>query len=360
MDTMNIKIIGGGIAGLASAIAVANASGHATVFEKAANFEPVGAGLQLGPNAARALQTLGTWDAVKPITYAPPEIHMRDGRSGKVLKRLALGKSFEQRAGLPYLTAHRADLHLALMQVANANSHIEIKTNVEVNDLSIEDYDGVIGADGVRSKTRERLFPGTSAITTSDTYFRSLLPMPSVAGDVDFECVNLWFFPGGHVVHYPVGHPAQLNLIAITNGSEPKLFFQNASENLQSVLALPAQFTKWQAAYVSPLKKWHQGDITLIGDAAHATLPYLAQGAAMALEDAALLQTEFRSNQKTAFENLSLKRIPRTTKLHQKSLWAGLIYHSSGLTALSRNTALTLVPSTIIQSQLNWIYSYKI
>ena len=357
---MNFKIIGGGIAGLASALAVANAGGQAVVFEKAANLEPVGAGLQLGPNAARALQKLGAWDAVKPITYAPPEIHMRDGRSGRILKRLALGKSFEQNFGLPYLTAHRADLHSALIQVASAYSSIAIKTNVEVPDLSMHGFGSLIAADGVWSKTREKLFPGTAAITTKDTYFRSLLPIPSKTADVDFECVNLWLFPGGHVVHYPVGNPVQLNLIAITNGDDPKSFFKNASKTLQSVLALPPNFTKWQSAYVQPLKQWHQGNITLIGDAAHATLPYLAQGAAMALEDAALLQTELISNPKAAFENLSAKRISRTTKLHQSSMCAGQIYHSAGLIAMPRNMTLTLAPPALIQNQLKWIYSYKI
>jgi salicylate hydroxylase len=359
MDTMNFKIIGGGIAGLASALAVANAGGSAVVFEKAVNFEPVGAGLQLGPNAARALQKLGAWDAVKPITYAPPEIHMRDGRSGKILKHLALGKSFEQNFGLPYLTAHRADLHRALIRVADSCSSITIKTNVEMSDLSMHGFGRIIAADGMWSKTREKVFPGTTAITTTDTYFRSLLPMPSKTTDVNFECVNLWLFPGGHVVHYPVGNPAQLNLIAITNGEEPKTFFKNASENLQSVLALPLHFTKWQSAFVQPLKQWHQGNITLIGDAAHATLPYLAQGAAMSLEDAALLQTELISNPKTAFENLSTKRISRTTTLHQSSMRAGQIYHSAGLIAMSRNMALTLCPPQLVQKQLDWIYNYR-
>jgi salicylate hydroxylase len=360
MNTMNFKIIGGGIAGLTSALAVANAGGQAVVFEKAAIFEPLGAGLQLGPNAAHALQKLGAWDAVKPITYAPPEIHMRDGRSGKILNRLTLGKSFEQRFGQPYLTAHRADLHSALIQVTSAHASIIIKTNAEVPNLSMNGFSGIIAADGVWSKTREMLFPGSAAIMTKDTYFRSLLPMPSKTDDVDFECVNLWLYPGGHVVHYPVGNPTQLNLIAITDGAEPKSFFKNASENLQTVLALPLHFTKWQSAFVRPLKQWNKGNFTLIGDAAHATLPYLAQGAAMALEDAALLQAELQSNPKTSFENLSSKRIARTTKLHQSSMRAGNIYHSSGASALARNAALQLTPPTIIQHQLNWIYNYKV
>ncbi len=356
---MNFKIIGGGIAGLASALAVANAGSQAVVFEKAAKFEPLGAGLQIGPNAARALQMLGAWDEVRPITYAPPEIHMRDGCSGKILKRLVLGKAFQQKFGLPYLTAHRADLHKAIFGIAKTKSRIEIHIDTEVNELSLGGFDGIIAADGVWSKAREKLFPGTAAIKTKDTYFRSLLPMPSSIGDVNFECVNLWLFPGGHVVHYPVGDPMLLNLVAINNGVEPKSFFKNASENLQSVLAIPIHFTKWQSAYIPPLKQWHQGNITLIGDAAHATLPYLAQGAAMALEDAALLQTELQSNATTAFENLNARRILRTTKLHKNSMRAGQIYHSSGLSALSRNMVLKFTPSTIIQKQLDWIYSYK-
>jgi salicylate hydroxylase len=360
MDTMNFKIIGGGIAGLASSLAVSNAGGQAVVYEKAPKFDLVGAGLQLGPNAARALEKLGAWDAVLPFAYAPPEIHIRDGRSGKLLKRLPLGKSFEQRYGMPYLTAHRADLHMALFDVASTKPNITIHTNSEIDELALGRFDGIIAADGIWSKTREKLFPDSQAITTHDTYFRSLIQTPSNSINVNFECVNLWFHPGGHVVHYPVGNPARLNLIAITNGDDPKSFFKNANENLQGILAMPIQFGKWQSAYLPQPKQWHQGNITLIGDAAHATLPYLAQGAAMALEDAALLQIELQSNVKTAFENLSAKRIARTTHLHQSSMRAGQIYHSSGVTALSRNVAMKLVPSTIIQKQLDWIYSYKI
>ena len=360
MDTMNIKIIGGGIAGLASALAIANAGGKATVFEKSAKFEALGAGLQLGPNAVRALQSLGAWDAVKPITYAPPEIHMRDGHSEKIIKRLPLGKVFEARYAMPYLTAHRADLLHALLKVISSKPNIEIQANVDVNDLSIETFDGLIAADGVWSKTREKLFPGSQAITTSDTYFRSLLPMPKNTTEIDFECVNLWLYPGGHVVHYPVGNPAQLNLIAITNGDEPKNFFKAANANLQSVLAFPSKFTKWPSAYVPPLKQWHKGNMTLIGDAAHATLPYLAQGAAMALEDAAELQHRMKSGVKfsSVVESLSENRANRVTRLHNGSMRAGNIYHQRMPFAFVRNLILSQMPSSTFQSQLNWIYEH--
>ena len=360
MDTMNIKILGGGIAGLASALAVANTGGKATVFEKSAKFDPIGAGIQLGPNANRALQKLGAWDAIKPKTYAPPEIHMRDGRSGKILKRLVLGNTFEARYSMPYLTAHRADLHRALLEVAGSTSSIKIQSNFEVSDLTDQGFDGLIAADGVWSKTREKLFPGTKAIMTSDIYFRSLLAMPKNIGDIDFECVNLWLYPGGHIVHYPVGNPVQLNLIAITNGQEPKTFFKYASQSMQRVFALELEFTKWQSAYVAPLSKWSKGNITLIGDAAHATLPYLAQGAAMALEDAAELQRQLNCG--LSFSEMSEKfysnRIRRVTRLNSSSLRAGKIYHLKNPWALSRNLILRQLPTSIVQSQVDWIYKH--
>ena len=358
---MNFKIIGGGIAGLASAMAVVNSGNQATVFEKTKAFEPIGAGLQLGPNAARALQKLGAWEAVKPFTYAPPEIHMRDGRSGKLLKRLTLGKPFEARYGLPYLTAHRADLHRALLDVALSRPNIKIQTNTDVTEASTEGFVGIIAADGVWSKTRQKLFPGTNAITTTDTYFRSLLAMPKESTDISYDCVNLWMYPGGHVVHYPVGKPAQLNLIVITNGEEPKLFLKTANENLQGVINLPSQFTKWQSAYVAPLKHWHQGNVLLIGDAAHATLPYLAQGAAMALEDAVELQKQLRSNSSftDVAKKLTQQRSARVTRLHKSSKRAQLIYHLQGTTASVRNLVLAQLPSAIFQSSLDWIYEYE-
>ena len=367
MDTMKIKtqsfkIIGGGIAGLASALAVANAGSAAKIFEKTKQFETVGAGLQLGPNAARALQKLGAWDAVLPFTYAPPEIHMRDGRTGKLIKRLQLGKAFEARFRMPYLTAHRADLHNALRNVVKTKTNIEIQTNLEVGNLSLEGFDGIIAADGMWSRSREKLFPGTEAIIANDTYFRSLLPMPTSSNDVAFDCVNLWLYPAGHVVHYPAGHPVQLNLIAITNGIEPKTFFRQAHQNLRNILELPHNFTQWQSAYVSPLKYWNKENVTLIGDAAHGTLPYLAQGAAMALEDAATLAQILKVEKQTplAFERLCQSRMQRTAKLHKATMRNGTIYHLDGWRKNLVRTALPLMQKDFPLSLNNWIYQWDI
>lgn len=355
---MNIKIIGGGIAGLASALAVANAGGKATIFEKSASFEPVGAGLQLGPNAARALQSLGAWDAVKPYTYAPPELHIRDGRNGKIIKRLALGKPFEVRYAMPYRTAHRSDLHHALLEVASSKSNIEIQTNVEVDDLLISTFDGIIAADGVWSKSRQNMFPDTAAIITKDTYYRNLISLPLSFGNVELGCVNLWLYSGGHVVHYPVGVPAKLNLVAITNGQDPRVFFKDAHADLQSLLALGKTYTKWPSAYVPFLQHWQKGNITLIGDAAHGTLPYLAQGAAMALEDAANLQSEIgkSGNFAQATRSFEQNRIARTTRLHIETQRARKAYHLGKIFSLGRNLFMRISNDNGIYTRLDWIY----
>lgn len=352
MKSETFHIIGGGIAGLASAIAVANAGHKAIVLEKAAKFEAIGAGLQLGPNAVRALQQLGAWDAVSPITTSPSEIHIRNGVNGKTLKRIPLGKSFELRFGMPYRVAHRADLVQSLLEVARAKSNVTIHSNSEVTEFT--KYENVIAADGVWSKTRQSLFPNSSAIVTQEIFYRALLSKPNT------DCVTLWLYPGGHVVHYPIGNPSRLNLVAITQGQAPLVHFANACDELKQTLAQPLDWTTWPAAYVRPLKKWNQGNVTLIGDAAHGTLPYLAQGAAMALEDAAALQinlsTVKKKNIADSFELLSATRIERTRKLHSASLATGKIYHLSGLAALLRNQAIKVSPQTIFLRQQRALY----
>jgi salicylate hydroxylase len=351
MKNQLFHIAGGGVAGLASALAVAKSGNSAALMEKATQFEMIGAGLQLGPNAVRALQRLDAWDSVEAITSQPPEIQIRDGRSGKTLNRIELGKKFETRFGLPYRVAHRADLVQALLNVAKTKSTVTIKTNAEV--IARNQFDGhaLIAADGVWSTIRETLFPNQKAIISKDVIHRCL------SDRIKNQNVTLWFFPGGHVVHYPVGHPEKLNLVAVTQGTDVKTHFSEACDELQEILS-DQNWTQWPAAYVRPLKSWSIGNITLIGDAAHGTLPYMAQGAAMALEDAAelaeLLKNE--SSAEPAFKKFYEQRSARTKKLHSASMRAGKIYHSAGLVAATRNTTLKALPSHLLLKQMAWIY----
>ena len=192
-------------------------------------------------------------------------------------------------------------------------------------------------------------------MTASDTIFRSL-----VGNAPPSQCVTLWFYPGAHVVHYPVGQPAKLNLVVATQGQKPAEHFQGACADLQTLLALATDWSQWPAAYVPPLKRWHKDNITLIGDAAHGTLPYLAQGAAMAIEDAASLLAALQKNQDPAiaFQNLSEMRNARTAKLHRATLQARRIYHAKNWIAGARDMTLAMLPANLAIDRIQWIYAY--
>ncbi len=344
MTQQRYTILGAGIAGLAAAIALAKQGHHVSILEKAKTFDPIGAGIQLGPNAVRALQKMGAWDAVQKITTAPPALHFRSATSDRLLKEIKLGVNFERRFGQPYRVAHRADLHASLLEVAKALPQVTIKMNVTVELGSLTGP--VIAADGLWSKSREQLFPGTAATSHPSIIFRALIDMPQISG-VNFECVNLWFYPGAHVVHYPAGQARKLNIVL--NGANPQL--AQAANTLRELISKVPEWTQWTAAYVNPLLKWHKANVMLIGDAAHGTLPYLAQGAAMSLEDAAALLI---TTDPTKFEEL---RVARCTQLHQQSWRNGQLYHLSGLPALMRNAVLRLSSDEIILGRMAWIYN---
>lgn len=371
MNNSSTIIVGGGIAGLATALALGQR--EVMILEQAKPFSNIGAGLQLGPNAVRALQKLGAWDAVEPITSSPPEIHLRDGVTGKLLKRLALGKAFECRYGTPYRVAHRADLHQALLSVVKSKANIEIKLGETVS--GVENYlSGVhiesknksiispaaIITDGVNSQIRQALFPASAAIDSGSVFHRALFQAPNLAS-IDFNCVTVWLYPQGHVVHYQVGASESLNLIAIT----PKSFataehFFKAASPLQSLLeCAKPHFSAWPGLYIHPLPNWCKGNILILGDAAHATLPYLAQGAAMALEDAAALADVLLTTHsiKHAFNETAQHRMERTKRLHNASLSAGKTYHMDGVQRLARDAILRVLPNAFFQRRLDWIYN---
>jgi salicylate hydroxylase len=367
MSNSPIAIVGGGIAGLASAIALGDRD--CMILEQAEAFSNLGAGLQLGPNAVRALQKLGAWDAVEPMTSSPPEIHMRDGVTGKILHRLKLEETFETRFGTPYRVALRADLHRALLEVVNPKTNITIKTGESVsivethpngvrilsNGNSVAATSAII-TDGVKSTLRQKLFEGSGAVDSGSIFHRTAFPTPNIS-EIDFDCVNVWFYPLGHVVHYRVGRAQHINLVAITPKSvSPQQHFAKADPALQTLLQ--QSYTIWPGLYVEPLRQWAHENTLLLGDAAHATLPYLAQGAAMSLEDAACLKEVLYNteNMKQVFAETAQRRITRTRKLHFATLSAGKTYHLSGAMRSARNVVLQATPSTLIQTKMNWIY----
>jgi salicylate hydroxylase len=368
-------IVGGGIAGLAASLGLAKFGLPSHILEKTPFFEQIGAGIQLGPNAVSALQYLGAWDAVAPHCVSPEEIHARDGISGKLLQRVILGKNFENRFGAPYRVAHRADLQNGLLASARADSNIAVQNNAEVHDVSIERTalelasgptlkgQAIIAADGVHSVIRQKIFPKAKPNNTGHTLFRRLVPISAVPSSVEARVVTLWLYPGGHVVHYAVSQGKQFNIVASIeeHGATPAAAFKNACAPLAGLLQAPGNWLEWPAYDLTPNPNWTKNNIVLIGDAAHASLPYLAQGAAMALEDACALADAVHSagDSLAAFEMFSVDRFSRTRALAEKSRQLGKIYHAKNYLRDARNFTLCAIPSSSFLRQLAWIYNWQ-
>jgi salicylate hydroxylase len=380
VDKHPVIIAGGGIAGTAAALALARSGIPAAVLEQSPAVETVGAGLQLGPNAVRALQWLGAWDVLEPCCVSPDSILIRDAISGAILQRLALGQPFADRFGAPYRVTHRADLLDALHLTARSRATIELHAGTRVTGLEaspgrlLVSLDGgkqlqashVVGADGIRSAVRASLIAGVQPLYRGQAIYRTLLPMteaPQVARD---NTVSLWLGPGFHAVHYPVSAGNQLNIVVSAdspwtsdNWSEPAsprdlaAVIRLAFPALAELISRPAKWLKWAAADLPSIPAWHDRRTVLMGDAAHATLPYLAQGAAMALEDAVILARTWDD-----FSRYTALRRSRCTRIQTESRQMTTRYHASGPLRFARNMFLRSWPPERALNRMSWLYEY--
>lgn len=378
MPERPILIVGGGIAGLAAALATSAAGRAAIILERAQKFSEIGAGLQLGPNAARALMTLGAWDAVLPHAFSPSAIVIRDGLSGAVLQRIALGAPFEARFGERYRVIHRADLLSGLLETADAQAGISLRTGIRVEKFASsrdsvtaggEIGSALIGADGIHSAIREVLLRDGPPASFATAHYRALIAI----GPADPDAVCLWLCPGGHVVHYPVSAGTRLNIIATTaetiagegwslpaSPAHLKSYFSSATPALGDMLSRPLAWTRWPAAIRPPSGRLPRGLVTLAGDAAQPTLPYLAQGAAMALEDAAAIGRCLTRHPtpEGALRDYEARRRVRRISIAAASRRLAPVYHASGPFRLLRNALLRATSSERLLDRMAWIYAY--
>jgi len=380
---VTIGIIGGGIAGLATAIALSKTGNKIDVYEKSSEFGEVGAGLQIGPNAVSALKQLGAFEALEPTTVAPQNIRIMDGLSGALLTTLPLGKRFEDHFGQPYRVAHRADLLFALLDTAKTHSGIALHLDSQLTRLDIEPdattchftnthqvtHKTLIGADGFRSVVRRSVLNDGPPIFAGHTLYRALIPIENAPDIANIADVQLWLYPDGHVVHYPVSAGKHLNIVAASeqdwenkNWSTPATpaevnsFFSNASPALQTVLDAPQTWLKWAAAGHPHSNRWSKHATTLIGDAIHPTLPYLAQGAAMAMEDAVCLAYALKTSK--GFTDYETARQERTKRIVSTSSRLGQIYHMKNPKRLARNLAIRHSSTASQYKRLAWLYNW--
>jgi len=387
----DVLVVGGGMAGLAGALAMRQNGAEVLLLERAGEFGEVGAGLQLGPNATRALQKWGLLDQVAAAGFRPRHLVFRDAISGQELVRHALGGAFEERYGAPYIVTHRGDLHRVLLQ-ACTDSGVRLRGGLSVESTRTSEgiatavtaagecYSApvILGADGLRSALRAQLV-GDDVVPSGYVAYRGTMPMAEVADAQDTEDVVVYLGPHCHLVQYPLRQGELLNTVAVLKsrsfedgieqhpgreeldeafvGCVPVV--KNALDNLWHGL-------RWPMFDREPIDRWIDGRVALIGDAAHPMLQYLAQGACQALEDAAYLQqvtagTVFRNgviHEAAWDEALSVfesARTMRTARVQRTARLWGESWHLTGVGRTVRNIAFSSSSASDFR-YTDWLY----
>jgi salicylate hydroxylase len=391
-----VIIAGAGIGGLTAALALAQRGFEVTLLEAADRLEEVGAGLQLSPNAARVLVALGIAERLKPHVVVPEHLAVRNARSGRLLAQGPLGATSAQRYGAPYWVIHRGDLQAALCEAVATTPGITLKLGSKVQSFTAEP-DGVavsashgsqplaaraqalIAADGLWSTLRQQLGHATAPRSAGQTAWRTLVPIEAAPRSAALPAVNLWLGADAHLVHYPVKSGRMINVVAIveddwrepgwsTPGATRELLDRFSTEqwhaSARDLLAACGRWQKWALFDCPPLATWGttwgNGRVTLLGDAAHPMLPYLAQGAAMAIEDAAVLAACLDCNPDVpvALRTYEASRLPRTTRVQRGASRNGTVYHLSGAGAALRSLALMAMGGDRLISRYDWLYGW--
>lgn len=389
-----VLIAGGGIAGMAAALGASHAGWDARLFERSPQFSEVGAGVQLGPNVVRRLQAWGLQKALQQVVALPQQLVARSGINGKVLASAPLGQSMVERYGAAYVTIHRADLHGVLHQAAQQRADIFINPGQEVSELlgaervttirtsanKVVEGDALMLADGVWSKLRGPLLGDSSRPRVSGHLaYRALLPMADVPVGWRSNEVTVWLGPRMHAVHYPVRRGEMMNIVVIIEGPAPQDMehwdhaanaqaleqaLKHCSSNLQdlvrSVPAAGGQWRLWPLSDRVPLQGpegMARGLVGLIGDAAHPMRPYLAQGAGMAIEDAAELQRALAMDDlevELRLRRYAINRWERNARVQARSIRNGNIFHATGPVRWGRDLTMRMLGSQLMD--LPWLY----
>jgi 2-polyprenyl-6-methoxyphenol hydroxylase-like FAD-dependent oxidoreductase len=390
-ERREVVIAGAGIGGLTAAIALAARGFPVIVCERAEQLSEIGAGIQLTPNAGRILDGLGLADAIAGPASEPAGLDIRAGASGDILASVRLDRMSE-RYGCPWRVIARADLQTALADAVADNPMIDLRLGTVVVDFEAGSREALIGveagsgrsvlsasaliaADGVQSELRGRL-PGTAAARPiGRTAWRATVPAHIIEQVIHTSRISLWLGRQAHLVHYPIAGGRTVNLVAIvaedwggTGWSEPGDHswlgerFGGWSAPVQDIVGAPAEWRKWAILAVDPTGSWVSGRVALLGDAVHAMPPYLAQGAAMAIEDAAVLAGSFAASPdepESALRAYELVRRPRALRVSRAAFETGAYYHFGGLMEAARNAALRIAGPPLIMTRNRWIYGWR-
>ena len=393
-SSRTVIIAGAGIGGLVAALAIAKRGFRVLIFDQAERLEEAGAGIQLSPNASRILIALGLDQQLRDYVGIPQELTVTNARTARVLARAPLGSVAEERYGAPYWVIHRGDLQAVLLAAVRANPAISIHLGMRVDDFAshkqgvtvsmlssgraVEERGiALIAADGLWSSLRKRMGHSAEPRFARHTAWRALAPSDKLEPELRKPAVNLLLGRHAHLVHYPVRRGSLVNIVAIIRDDwrEPGWSAQGDRAEIlarfpagmwppltRTLLAAPQQWRKWALYDCAPLNSWGKGAATLLGDAAHPMLPYLAQGAAMAIEDAEVLArrlAESPDDPASAMRRYERKRAPRSARVQRAARRNGAVYHMGGAEAFLRTLALMAMGGRRILARYNWLYGWK-
>ncbi|TCK28582.1 salicylate hydroxylase [Ancylobacter aquaticus] len=391
MPARSIAIVGAGIGGLTAALALAKAGCAVTVLERATALEEAGAGVQLAANATRCLQALGVYERVAEQAVVPTAFAVLDGRRGTRLAGGPMGVAAEARFGGPFLVIHRADLQSALLDAVSERPAITLRLGHALESFTHDSAgvtlklrhagaeaslaaDALIGADGLRSVVRGGLHPSAAPSFRHRAAWRATVPVEALPARLTDPVTRLWLGPGAHLVSYPVKAGRAINLVAVTPdereahgwseaGPREELLahYRGWCDDARALLGSPERWLRWALFDLDPLPRWGEGPVTLLGDAAHAMPPFLAQGAAQAIEDALVLAREIEGapDIPAALRRYEAARLARTARVQRAARGMDRIYHLSGPARIARDLVMRTQSENAVLERYRWIYDWR-
>lgn len=393
-ESRTIVVAGAGIGGLTASLALAARGFRVVVLERNARLEEAGAGLQLSPNASRILIDLGLEQLLAPHVIAPDSISIMTARTGNEIGRIPLGEAATLRYGAPYWIVRRADLQAALVARVKDNPDIDLRLGAQFEDVAVypkgvtvvqragisrqqEPALALIGADGVWSSVRHQIFPEAQPQFTGSIAWRGTVDATQLPRGFNAQRVQLWMGANAHLVAYPMSGGKRINLVAIVSGtwnrpgwSEPGDVVEIANRFTAPQWPIAARmmigavdsWRKWALFAMRDGGAWSKGPIALLGDASHAMLPFAAQGAGMAIEDAAVIAKcleDSPANVSAAFARYASQRAPRTTRAQRTARQNGKTYHLGGPIGFARDQVIRLLGGSRLLSRQDWIYDWR-
>ena len=391
-----VLVSGGGIGGLAAALALVRQGFKVQVFEQAPEIGEIGAGIQLGPNAFHAFDALGVGDKARGRAVYTDCMVMHDATDETLVGRLETGEAFRKRFGNPYAVIHRVDIHLSLLEGAQETGQVEFFTSTRIEKIEQDeatkvvtaiDQNGkrwtgqaLIGADGGKSVVRAQYVNDPPRVTGHVVY-RAVIDKADFPDDLKWNAASLWAGPKCHLVHYPLRGGEQYNVVVtfhsrqqeqwgVTDGSKAEVesYFQGICPKARQLIDLPKNWRRWATADKEPIATWVHGRATILGDAAHPTTQYMAQGACMALEDAVTLGEALRVTRQAngsadwdaALALYQANRVTRTARIVLSGREMGRLYHAVGLERLIRNSMWKGRSQERFYDAMEWLYGWNV